>query len=180
MTTKFGGSYPPGAANDPCAPYNQTGDPDWYVTATRNARKVFRYLGAKNWGDIYRAIYKGSDCGVTIGIVLENDQDETYYNDDLYKFDAKAPVIAILVSSIVEGVDAGTDTVKIDITKKGTRKTGDIIKRLFAGVEEVEAEARYIWDQSHGCEDCGVGEGEFGELAVNPECKSCKGHGILI
>jgi hypothetical protein len=177
---KFGWSYPPGAANDPHAPYNQSEDPSWYVTATRNAESIFRYFGAKNWGQVYRALYKGTDCGVSIGIKLESENDETYYCDDLYKFDVKTPVVAILISSIVEGVDATTETVEINITKKGTRKTGTIIKRLFAACEAVEKEAKYIWDQSHGCEDCGVGEGEYGEFAVNPKCKSCHGRGIVI
>ena len=173
----FGWSYPAGAANDPYAPYNQQENPPEWTTAQNNARKLFRYFGAKNWGDIYRALYKGSDCGVSVGISLQDDGKPVYCND-LYKYELNAPVYQINISSIVEGVDIDTETHAVSLTEKGTSKTGDIIKRLFAAVEKVEEEAKYIWDQTHGCDECGL-EGEWGGNAINPNCKACKGEGEI-
>jgi len=174
----FGWSYPPGAANDPYAPYNQQEDPPEWTTATNNARKLFRYFGAKNWGQIYRALYKGTDCGVSDGIAIQ-DYPEPVYCDELYKHGLDAPVLAIHISSIVEGVDACTETEIVSLTKKGTRKTGTVVKRLFTACDEIEKQARYIWNETHGCDECDI-EGEWGGNAINPDCKACKGEGQII
>ena len=176
--SKFGWSYPAGAASDPFAPWNEQELPGEYTTAANNARKLFKHFGANTWGDVYRALYKGTDCGVSVSIAVEG-AEKLFHGNDLYKFDCNAPVCAVQIGSIVEGVDFDCATLTLDLTQKGTRKTGNIVKRLFALVAEVEAEAKYIWQQTHGCDDCGI-EGEWGHQAINPDCKTCKGFGWII
>ena len=41
-------------------------------------------------------------------------------------------------------------------------------------VQHVEDEVKRIWNETHGCCDCGL------RGAVNPECKSCDGEGVVI
>ena len=98
---------------------------------------------------IERALYKGSDCGMFSAF-------------EKGKF---------VVGSIVEGVDFGTETHKL----KYPFSTATLNKTL----EAIENEAHHIWEQTHGCEDCGI-EGEWGHPAINPNCKSCKGEGVII
>ena len=95
-------------------------------------------------------VYKGTNCGAWLGI-----QDSR----------------TIMVGSIVEGCDFGTEshTLEWPFTKEA----------FWAALDDVESEARYIWDQTHGCNDCGI-EGEWGHLAINPECKTCHGGGAVI
>lgn len=175
MTGKFGWSLPAGCGTLPGE--EDEGHVEW-TTAANNAKKIFNWVGASTWGDVYRALYKGTSCGVTVGVVLDGDCDR-YYCDDLYKLDITAPVTSVLISSIVEGVDCVTDTQEVFLTVKGTRKTGDIVKRIGAACDEVELEAGYIWQQTHGCPDCGL-EGEWGGAMINPECATCGGAGAII
>lgn len=95
-------------------------------------------------------VYKGTDCGAWLGIV-----------------DSRT----IMMGSIVEGCDFGTEshTLEWPFTKEA----------FWDVLEDIESEASYIWDQTHGCEDCGI-EGEWGHPAINPECKTCKGQGEII
>lgn len=46
-------------------------------------------------------------------------------------------------------------------------------------VAELEQAAKDVWDATHGCEDCGLADDD-GLLPVNPDCKTCGGHGIVI
>ena len=178
MKNRFGWSYPPGAASDPYAPYNLQEIPPQYALARNNAKKILRYFSAQSWGDVYRALYKGTTCGVSVGIACVG-AERSFYCDELYKHGASTPVVTVLIGSIVEGVDFGCQTVEVDLTERGTRRTGDIIKRLFAACESVEAEAKYIWNETHGCPKCDI-KGEWGHPAINPKCKSCKGKGQIL
>lgn len=180
---KFGWSLPPGCGRLP----GEDDIPEWYTTAANNARALFRYFGADNWGQIYRALYKGTACGVTVGIALDG-AERPVYCDHLYQYDIKAPVVEVHISSIVEGVDYGTDTHILNLAVRGTRKTGNVVKRLFALVQLVEDEARAIWDETHGCEVCAAHWQDTGLMVdwdsdyvpVWPECPDCKGAGAII
>ena len=45
----------------------------------------------------------------------------------------------------------------------------------------VDKEAEKIWNDTHGCEDCGiVSELHEGLHAINFQCKTCEGEGIII
>jgi len=96
-------------------------------------------------------VYKGTDCGAWLQI-----DDST----------------SITVGSIVEGCDFGASPVSISwpFTKD----------KFWESLQEVEDECKYIWEQTHGCDDCGGGEGEWGHPAINPNCPTCKGHGAII
>lgn len=77
----------------------------------------------------------------------------------------------VVIGSIVEGCDFDADSEELmyPFTEK----------RFWEAVGDVESSASYIWQQTHGCEDCGV-EGEWGHPAINPECKTCHGDGAII
>lgn len=45
-------------------------------------------------------------------------------------------------------------------------------------VKDVIDEADYYHRQTDGCEDCGLGEGEWGGYLLNEDCESCEGYGI--
>lgn len=155
--------------------------------AGRYAQQIRRHFEAKTWGNVYRTLYKGTSCGVTVGVVLEG-ADHPLYCDDLYKIGFDQPVVAVHISSIVEGVDYGTDTEVVDLTEPGNRRTGTITARIFKACDLVEAEAESIWNQTHGCESCqahwiaeGVEDGEIdGAVPVWKECPDCQGCGTII
>lgn len=96
-----------------------------------------------------RRIYKGTDCGAWI----------------------KVEGIVTTIGSIVEGVDFGTET--HELTWPFTKDD------FWTAVHKVEEEARYIWEQTHGCDDCNC-EGEWGHPAINPNCTTCGGDGDII
>lgn len=97
-----------------------------------------------------RRVYKGTDCGAWLQI---------------------AGPITIKLGSIVEGCDFDCET-QILQWPFGN-------KVFWDALDKIEMEASYIWDQTHGCDDCNS-EGEWGHSAVNPNCKTCKGKGVCI
>mgnify|MGYP007090462643 CR=1 FL=1 len=71
-------------------------------------------------------------------------------------------VTALLVGSIVEGVDYGTDNIEVN-AKQTDEDPSDYRTRFDAALSEVEKEANAIWNDTHGCESCEahwVGEGD--------------------
>lgn len=104
-------------------------------------------------GEMYRAIYKYTDCGPSVGVCIqylevippdgfheypsEIERSKWVYCDDLYKLGTWADmahrgelITAICVSSIVEGVDQTTDTHEIscdpdDLESQATPDEGD-------------------------------------------------------
>jgi hypothetical protein len=94
------------------------------------------------------------------------------------------------VGSIVEGTDSEWETSVV---------LPCLSDALDDAVQEVEAWAQEVWDDSHGCEGCAAKQDEdavpihcidnviAGERAaydiggpVHPKCPDCKGHGIAI
>jgi hypothetical protein len=73
--------------------------------------------------------------------------------------------------SIVEGIDA--EVMPKEVALPCT------LKDLTDVVEAVEVEAQYLWELTHGCEDCSD-ETEIGYRRVNPDCLSCGGDGTSI
>jgi hypothetical protein len=197
--TNFGWSYPAGAASDPYAPYNQDS-----IIDNEAVKEAFAdYAGPY---DLYRAVYKATACGASIGFtftyfavetvsegpcageVYETRKSRTVYCDDLRTLgtwkdiDGRGDLIQqIQVSSIVEGVHEGTSTHTVEC---GTEDCDpdEIRKQFWDAVENVEAEAKAIWDDTHGCDTCCKHwEMEEGEMCpVWTECPECNGHGIVI
>jgi hypothetical protein len=74
-----------------------------------------------------------------------------------------------LVGSIVEGTDAEIDADPVYLPCSEDD--------LDAAVKYVEDEATSIWNETHGCEGCN--DGSYGGT-VDPDCKSCGGHGAVL
>lgn len=99
---------------------------------------------------ISRAISKATQCGAWLKIINHK---------------------TIMLGSIVEGCDFGTETYTLVWPFTATE--------FWETLDEIEGEAAYIWDQTHGCECCHT-EGEWGHDAIDPLCKNCKGQGAVI
>lgn len=190
----FGSSYPPGAANDPLAPYNQAGNEPTDATILKQA-----FPGSTGPYDLYRMIYKYTDCGPSVGFEVEAEAESEdglgpyswgwltaarkwIFCDDLAPLgswddcdEAALTFTGMSVGSIVEGCDFGCET--LADTMEGEPEA--IAKRFAEMVETVNAEASYIWQQTHGCDDCNT-EGEWGHPAIDPNCPACKGEGGII
>jgi hypothetical protein len=93
----------------------------------------------------------------------------------------------MLVGSIVEGVDYGTDNIEID-AKQSDEDPAEYRKRFYAALSEVEQEAESIWNDTHGCESCvaywtdqGLDIDDSGGLVpVYKYCPDCQGSGTII
>ena len=88
----------------------------------------------------------------------------------------------IRIGSIVEGVDACAGPIELRFPL--------YISEYDEAVEEIEAEAYYIWMSTHGCETCkahwvdeceDVAHPEYGEgVRVWGLCPDCQGEGIIL
>ena len=123
----------------------------------------FRGCGENTIEDLQRNVYKYTACGAYVSEVEPPDRPK-----------------ALLVSSIVEGVDDGTEIHCLHYPFT--------IEEFQNTLQSVEDEAEEIWNSTHGCEDCHdepqidqwCHPREFGAWPINPECTSCKGEGTII
>lgn len=148
-------------------------------TTTRklNGWAILKEFDAKHWGDVYRALYKGTGCGVTIGASFAG-LTKPVYNGALSQHGPDSEVIALYVSSIVEGCEETTSTRTINLDEPG-----DAVARLYQACTEVEKEAAAIWNETHGCESCAMHFGIDHENERSPvwdDCPRCEGSGIVI
>jgi hypothetical protein len=97
---------------------------------------------------IKRSVYKGTRCGAWID-----------FSDE-----------GVVVGSIVEGVDYGTDSHVLNYPFDNDKFWGKLT--------EVEDEAEAIWNDTHGCDDC-FPDWEHDDFIdtkpINLECKTCQG-----
>lgn len=77
----------------------------------------------------------------------------------------------IVLGSIVEGIDACATPVELEYPFTE--------EEYYNALQQVEDEVNYLWEQTHGCDDCDI-EGEFGGNAINPDCKTCHGEGTIL
>jgi hypothetical protein len=128
-------------------------------------------LGADTLGEIYRRVYKGTDCGPSIGFLIRNlpaehdarkgaswregDGEVWLYCDDLYKLPTIEEmgtlgweIIGVSISSIVEGSDVEIDG---DQLCSSNYHKLPKLKDFWTCVEEVNAQASFYWerDNSH-------------------------------
>jgi hypothetical protein len=171
---------------------------------------------AKGLGDLYSQTYKYTECGPWLGAkiqyikVLEPDGFDEYpheqeveewiHSDELYSLgtwsdmDAQGVLVtALMVGSIVEGCDNGTDEHELEV-KQLDEEPKQFAERFFKAVEEVNAEANFIWNDTHGCETCakhwhdegvlahtyGSFEGCDGMTPVWKDCPDCEGGGVVV
>ena len=77
----------------------------------------------------------------------------------------------VRVGCIVEGVEVGESRI---LAYPFT------LSDFWSKLEWVELQAEEIWNATHGCDDCGEEDPWTGSVAINPECKTCKGEGVVI
>lgn len=171
---------------------------------------------AKGLGDLYRQTYKYTACGPWLSAriqyikVLEPDGFDEYpheqeveewvNSDALYRLGSWSDmdsqgvlVTALMVGSIVEGCDYGADEHELEV-KQLDEEPEQFAERFYKAVEEVNAEANFIWNDTHGCETCakhwhdenvlahtyGSFEGCDGKTPVWSDCPDCDGHGVCV
>lgn len=122
--------------------------PDWYEDMLDNCQEFMDEFSTKSWGEFYRIIYKNSACGPSIGVMLFDGIEQEgirrpVYCEQLYKVPASAPVDRVYVSSIIEGSEATTSTIEVDMTKPGA------LKRFWEALEDIEKEAQALWDDNN-------------------------------
>lgn len=127
---------------------------------------------ANGLGDLYRQIYKYTECGPYLSAKIqyikvlepngfdeypyEQEVEEWIHSDDLYRLgtwadmDAQGVLVtALMVGSIVEGCDFGTDDYELKANQSDEEPT-QFTKRFYEAIEEVNAEAISIWNDTHG------------------------------
>ena len=171
---------------------------------------------AKGLEDLYRQIYEYTACGAYLSAkiqyikVLEPDGFDEYpheqeieewvNSDDLCRLgtwsdmDSQGVLVtALMVGSIVEGCDHGTDEHEIEV-KQLDEEPEQFARRFFKAVEETDAEANSIWNDTHGCETCakhwhdealiewgrGGQNGNDGMTPIWKDCPACGGAGVVI
>lgn len=95
-------------------------------------------------------------------------------NNSLHKLSGCAYIIkekVLSISPYVEGVDIDPIAVKVKLPIHETT-----LLRLF---KDIQLEAEALWDETHGCEDCGPRDCS-GHIAINPDCETCGGEGTII
>ena len=91
-------------------------------------------------------------------------------------------ICALCVSSIVEGVDQTTDTIRVDWDIFDT-DTDKLHKDYYNAIEEVNNQAHLIWMDTHGCETCANHFGVDLDMEYCPvwlDCPDCEGRGEVI
>ena len=130
-------------------------------------------------------VYKYTDCGAWLALMHG-----TQWDPKTGHRPARHPnrqLVGITLGSIVEGIDATTDT--HDLRFPFTEKS------FWAALQAVEDEASELWKGSHGCETCAKHwqeegfatdewgdefEGDDGHTPVWDECPDCGGSGAII
>lgn len=99
-----------------------------------------------------RAVYNNTECGAWARFVHQG----------------------IEVGSIVEGIDQETDVIRLTYTFMASD--------LWDALDEIERQANDLWEETHGCSQCGIlnGEPDAELTAVNPTCPECNGKGVSI
>ena len=172
---------------------------------------------AKGLGDLYRQTYKYTECGPWLSAQIqyikmlepdgyggdmphEQEVSEWVHSDDLYRLGTWADmdangvlVTALMVGSIIEGCDHGTGEYELEV-KHLDEEPQEFAERFYKTVEEVNAEAKATWNDTHGCETCakhwheeGLDNWEYGRFEGNDgitpvweDCPDCVGDGVCI
>jgi hypothetical protein len=172
------------------------------------------FPSADSPAELYRQVYKWTACGAYLSVridyieVIEPDGFNDYpseversrwvHSDGLKTLgtwkdlDERGILItALLVGSIVEGVDYGTDDIELEIDQLDEEPEA-FNKRFYAAIDEVEAQALSIWNDTHGCDTCAEHWAEdagittqhllntWDSVPIWKECPDCEGHGIII
>lgn len=160
---------------------------------------------AESPSDLARQVYKYTTCGAHLSVqiqynkTIEPDGFEDFPSDqlvtewvqgeDLSRFDSWADMdsqgvlmTALMVGSIVEGVDHGTDEIEIE-AKQLDEEPEEFRKRFDEALAKVEEEAQSIWNDTHGCTTCAEHLGIDLDEEMSPiwiDCPDCQGAGAVI
>lgn len=110
--------------------------------------------------DVYRSVYKYTDCGPTLAFNFRSEvtgQEEKVVNDELHKWGNwrsinvyNIKITDIYVSSIVEGSDAEVAPVRVIVEGKNWKQ---ICHDFWQAVKEVNEEACALWEEANMEED---------------------------
>lgn len=135
------------------------------VRAIRNLRQLCDWLSADEPRQLNRHIYKGTDCGASISVLLANG--EWLHNGDSQweQLPITAKILGFTIQTIVEGSDAevNSEPFYLPVT----------IAEVEAWCKEMESEADRLWHDANDdttireCRDCGA------EDVVGAECHQC-------
>lgn len=119
-------------------------EPEWWGDMEANCAEFMAEFSSSTgtWFDFYRPVYKYTDCGPSVGVLVHGSESPVYC-DELRGVKSDAPVLQVHVSSIVEGSDAVTETYVIDMTKPGA------LARFWDALEAVNKEACELWEEEN-------------------------------
>lgn len=171
------------------------------------------FPNADSPAELYRQVYRWTSCGAYLSVRINYYEtlpaDGSGYDADVERskwvhsdglktlgtwknLDEQGILItALMVGSIVEGVDYGTDDIELEIDQLDEEPEA-FNKRFYAAIDEVESQALAIWNDTHGCDHCaehwaddsGITKERLHEswdsIPVWKECPDCQGHGTII
>lgn len=166
------------------------------------------FPGADSPAELYRQIYAHTSCGAYLSVqiqyykTIEPDGFNEFPDEQLVskwvhcgglsrlgtwkEMDQQGVLVtSLLVGSIVEGCDYGTDNIEV-VANQVEEDPSDYRTRFDVALIEVEEQANSIWNDTHGCESCEahwVGEGIDLDGEMIPvwfECPDCRGQGVSI
>ena len=155
--------------------------------------------------ELYRQVYKYSDCGAHLSVLIEyyktiepdgfNDfsfdklMHEWVHCGELHHLgtwkdlDEKGVLVtAMMVGSIVEGVDQCAESIVVEAHQLD-EEPAEFYRRFYVALSEVERDAEAIWNETHGCETCAkhFGRDLDGELSpVWTDCPDCEANGRFV
>ena len=155
--------------------------------------------------ELYRQVYKYTDCGAHLSVQIQyyktiepdgfNDfpfdklVSEWVHSDALRRLgtwkdldEQGVLVTAMMVGSIVEGVDQCTESIEVEAHQLDAIPE-EFRSRFYAALSEVEREAESIWDETHGCETCAKHFEINLDKELSPvwtDCPHCLGSGAVI
>jgi hypothetical protein len=170
-----------------------------------NAFFADAFPDADSPAELYRQVYKYTACGAYLSVLIEYYKtiEPDGFND--FPFDKLVSewvhcgelgqlgtwkdldekgvlVTAMMVGSIVEGVDQCTQDFVLEVQQLD-EEPEDYYKRFYAALDEVEQEAASIWNDTHGCETCAKHFGIDLDAELSPvwaECPDCESSGRFV
>lgn len=155
-----------------------------------------RYESPRDW---YRSYYKYTACGPSLGVEVPGRGwlwcDRLRELGSFEEMRARGEeIVCVAVSSIVEGTDAEVPARKAswadlagDDPLRSSAGSPMVWARFDALVDDVDAEAKLIWDDTHGCDACAAHwREESGHEDIEAGCQvwdgcpECKGDGVAL
>jgi hypothetical protein len=153
--------------------------------AQANLQAILDDHDCETLGRLARNAYKYTDCGAWLSVeVWHEDGNKLVHGDAVRDLATDAPITAIHVGSIVEGVEHGTEVHIIDLLDDAFEEPSMAAAAYNAALAAVEQEANDIWQDTHGCPTCAKhwgedSEGNDGMTPIWPDCPDCDGDGAV-